>query len=231
MNYLWEIMIRACEQGIPEPQIRFKVGDKFGAYMELSNEYLNQEALEEWAVVEVNPYYRFYDIFKDLFHPDMTCYPQLRESLSNVMFHQLAQKDQCSGMSKESYYKKLLVRDLGQGIFGERAKEIALIFPGDERELVLSGVLRQYQTGSSLELFTDMMESLISDNVVYQSREEPEEILVYVGLKQETKLVEKVDYLIQMFLDLSYHAEVFYEYHFGILGVGETMVIDEIMMY
>ena len=65
MNYLWEVMLKLREQGLPEHSIRYQMPDEFSAYMELSMPYLNQESIEENAVVEINPYYRFYHIFKD----------------------------------------------------------------------------------------------------------------------------------------------------------------------
>lgn len=61
MNYLWEVLLRAKEQGIPKESIRFLKAKNHSAYMEVSNGFLNQENLETGAQVEVNPYYRFYE--------------------------------------------------------------------------------------------------------------------------------------------------------------------------
>ena len=61
-------------------------------------------------------------------------------------------------MTREEYYKKLLYQDLKNGAFGEAAAEAGPFFTKRERELILSGLLRQYQTGSSLDIFNDMVE-------------------------------------------------------------------------
>ena len=101
---------------------------------------------------------------------------------------------------------------------------------GDEREIVLSGLLRQYQTGSSLDIFKDMMEALILDNIVYQSNENFYEILVYIGIKKEKQITTKVEFLVKMFVGLPYHVDFYYEHHFGIIDVEPTMKIGEIAL-
>lgn len=230
MNYLWEVLLEARQQKIEENHIRFMMASEYSAYMEVSHPFLNQEEVEAGQVVEVNPYYRFYDIFKELYHPEIREYRKLRESVTNLIYHQLAENDAMSGMTKEEYYKKLLFQDLLDGAYGTMAKEAAEMLDRDEREIVLSGLLRQYQTGSSLDIFKDMMEALIPDNIVYQSNENFYEIFVYVGGKKNKKTETKMNFLLQMFMELPYQVDIYYEYHFGIIGMEDTMKMDEITL-
>lgn len=230
MNYLWEVMLKAEGQGAEKEAIRFVTAKNYSAYMEVSEAFLNQEKLEEGLRVEVNPYYRFFDIFKDLYHPEMKEFLSLRESLSNLIFHVLAENDCVSGMTREEYYKKLLYQDLRHGDFGKTASEAIELFDKEEREVILSGLLRQYQTGSSLDIFKDMVEELFSEAIIYHSNENFYEILMFVGEKKEKRITSKVNFLVEMFVDLPYHMDIYYEYHFGILGVEATMKIDEIAL-
>ncbi len=230
MNYLWEVLLRARQQKMEESRIRFVMAKKYSAYMEISCPFLNQEEAEAGQVVEVNPYYRFYEIFKELYHPEMREYGKLRDSVTNLIFHQLAENDAMSGMTREEYYKKLLFRDLLDGAYGAAAKEAAAMLNREEREIVLSGLLRQYQTGSSLDIFKDMMEALIPDNIVYQSNENFYEIFVYVGGKKNKTIEIKMNFLLQMFVELPYIVDIYYEYHFGIIGMEETMQMDKITL-
>lgn len=230
MNYLWEVYLKAGQQGASEHRIRFTMAKEYSAYMEVSYPLLNQDCVETGVAVEVNPYFRFYDIFKDLYHPEMGEYTKLRESVTNLVLHQLAENDAVSGMTREEYYKKLLYQDLADGAFGELARETAGMFTREERETVLSGLLRQYQTGSSLDIFKDMMEALVPRNIVYHSNENFYEIFVYVGGKKDRKTEIKINFLLQMFIELPYCVDLYYEHHFGILGVEETMRIDEITL-
>ena len=83
----------------------------------------------------------------------------------------------------------------------------------------------------SLDIFRDMVEELIPRSIVYHSNSNANEVLVYVGLKKGRKIMAKMDFLVEMFIELPYSVDVYYEYHFGILGMEDTMRIDEIMMY
>ena len=100
----------------------------------------------------------------------------------------------------------------------------------EEQEIILSGLLRQYQTGSSLDIFKDMVEALIPENIIYHSNENFYEILVYIGARKEKRIASRVEFLVDMFVDLPYHVDIYYEHHFGILGVEPTMKIDEIAL-
>lgn len=230
MNYLWEVFVKAEEQGIPKEHIQFLIAENYSAYMEISDVFLNQKEMDGKTQIEVNPYYRFYDIFKELCQPEMREFPNLKKSLINLIFHLLAKNDSLAGMTKAEYYKKLLYQDIRCGAFGKDAKESIRLFVREEREIILSGLLRQYQTGSSLDIFKDMIEELIPNNIVYHSNENFYEILVYVGVKKEKQIADKVEFLIKMFVDLPYQVDIYYEYHFGIMGVEQTMKIDEIAL-
>lgn len=231
MNILWEVLLKARQQGIDEKELRFVMAKDYSAYMEVSNTCLNEDTIRLPAIIEFNPYYRFYDIFRDMYLPDVTEFRELKESLTNLLLHQLAQNDILSGMTREEYYKELLYRDLEGGAFGKKAARAICLFKRDSREVILSGLLRQYQTGSSLDIFRDMVEELIPRSIVYHSNSNANEVLVYVGLKKGRQIMSKMDFLVEMFIELPYSVDIYYEYHFGILGIEETMRIDEIMMY
>lgn len=228
MNYLWEVMLKAKEEGISESKIRFQMSTNFIAYMEVSCPYLNQDTLDELPVIEVNPYYRFYSIFKELYHPELAEYFQVRKSLTNLIFHQLAENDVLSGMTKEIYYKKKLYEDFINNLYGVTAMTAMQLFNRDEQEIILSGVLRQYETGSSLDIFKDMVEELIPRNIVYRNNENFHEIIVFIGQKHDKTIAAKMELLIQIFVEIPYTVDIYYEYHFGIIGIDETLKIDEI---
>ena len=133
-------------------------------------------------------------------------------------------------MTREEYYKKLLYEDFMGDAFGSDAREAIALFSRDEREFILSGLLKQYETGSSLDIFKDMMETLIPNNIVYLSSQNSFELLVYIGWKKDKVLEDKMRFLIKMFVEIPYHVEIYYEYHFGIMGMEETMSMDEIIL-
>lgn len=233
MRYLWEVLLAAEEERIPEEKLRFVHTPSGSGYMELSLPCLNQTWLETEerlgdACIGVNTYYRFYDIFHGMFPPDPIDFPALRESLTNLSLHMLAQNDIRRGMTREDYYKRLLAKEILEEGFGETARRVFLDMDREEQETLLGGWLNIFQAGSALPVFLDMVHGLVADSIVYHNNECPDEVLVYTGLKKGRKLEQRIRFLIDTFLDIRYRVEIFYEYHFGIIGVEETMGIGEI---
>ena len=134
-------------------------------------------------------------------------------------------------MTKEEYYKKLLIRDIQSGVFGKEAIQVFDHMEKEEQDKLMSGWLRSYRTGSSLAIFIDMVHSLIDNSIVYHNNDFPEELLVYTSSKKTDELEQRLQFLIELFLDIQYRVEIYYEYHFGIIGMEDTMQIDEIALY
>ena len=228
MNYLWEVMLQAKAQGIDAGKLNFRAAGKYSPYMELSEEFLNTVTLSEPYTVELNPYYRFQPVFQFMFHPDLKDYPSLRRGLFQLMIQQLAKNDLKMGMTREEYYKKLLGNALSDEVCGREAAAGFTCFEGKEKEILLEGVLTLYRVGESLALFRHVMCALISNCIVYNSNDDPYEILVYIGKKKSESLERKVDFIINQFVGIRYHVDIYYEYHFGIIGIEETMCVGEI---
>ena len=231
MRELWEIVLEAKKEQIPLKNLRFVHEGKGSAYMELSLPFMNQEELQGEKVIGVNTYCRFYSIFKHMYQPDQKEFPYLRNSLTNLILHLLAENDARRGMTKEEYYKKLLIRDIQSGVFGKEAIQVFAHMEKEEQDKLMSGWLRSYRTGSSLAIFIDMVHSLIDNSIVYHNNDLPEELLVYTSSKTTDELEQRLQFLIELFLDIQYRVEIYYEYHFGIIGMEDTMQIDEIALY
>lgn len=228
MNYLWEILLQAKEQGIEEKAIVFRPARSYSPYMELAEEMLNVTSLEEPYTVEINPNYRFQGIFQNLFHPGLKDFPELREGMFRLLIQQLGENDIRMGMTREEYYKKLLGRAFAQGLYGEGKAEAVALFTGEAGQVLLEGILDLYRTGDSIELFRYIMAALIPGCIVYASNDDPYEILIYVGRRKCGELEKKTEFLLDQFLNIRYEAEIYYEYHFGIIGMEETMEVGEI---
>lgn len=231
MRYLWEVVLEAIREQIPPCALRYVHAAEGSAYLELALPCLNQTEIGGGTEIEVNAYYRFYGIFKDLFGPEEQEFPYLRDGLANVILHLLAGNDVRRGMTKEEYYKKLLATDIREGAYGEDAGRVFALLSKEGQEILLSGWLRSYQVGSSLAVFTDMVHGLIDDSIVYHNQDCPDEILIYTRLKQTQELERRIQFLIELFLDIRYRTEIFFEYHFGIIGMDAAMQIDEIAIY
>lgn len=168
MRYLWEVLLEAKKEQIPEERLRFVHAPQGSGYMELSLPCLNQtwlgeEEQPEDINIEVNTYYRFYDIFCEMFPPDEAEFPSLRESLTNLCLHMLAQNDIRMGMTREDYHKRLLAKEILDGNFGEIAGNVFRSMSSKEQEILLGGWLNSFRTGSVLPVFLDMVHGLVAE--------------------------------------------------------------------
>ena len=91
MNYVWDVIILARQLGVEIKKINFVEAKSYSPYMELSYKDINSTIIE--GDIEVNPYYRFYEIFKDLFNINNSEEVELRETLFDILMHFLSRID------------------------------------------------------------------------------------------------------------------------------------------
>lgn len=230
MNYVWDILLKADKENLAREEIQFTLAKVASPYMEIAFTDINTSSLPEDKIVEVNPYYRFYDIFKDLFDINIEESKQLREVLFDILIHYLGKLDLNQGMNKEEFYKKFIIEDIKNGLFGEEVYSNTKYFKKDELDYVLSGLITLYNTGTSLHLFNKILNKVFKNNRVYINQDNPKEMYIYLGKRKTQELNKKIETIIKLFLPISINALIYWDQHFGILGAENTMILDEIIM-
>lgn len=230
MNYMWEAALAADRNQIPRERIEFVATGQGSPYTEVVLENLNTEVLEG-TVVEVNPLYRFSREFSAVFDINLEDYGQTRRFLFNSTMQYMVQLDLRQGMSRQEYYLRFLLRDLNDGVCGEQALRAMGYFQEEEMRRLLNLLLKLYQCGSSISLFREVMRSLYPESLVYISNEAVREVLIYIGVLEAEEEQEKIGFLIDIFLPINYEVFLFWEYHFGIMDIEETMVLDEMVLF
>ncbi len=229
MNYVWDVIILARRLGVDLKNINFIAAKSYSPYMELSFKYINGTAYE--GDIEVNPYYRFYEIFKDLFNINNTEDVELRETLFDILMHFLSDIDTYAGMSKREFYKRFLLKDLNSGLFGSDLKEKMQLFSKDEQDILAHNIIKLYISGDMLYLFKDTLRRIFKNPTVYVNYEAKDELLIYIR-EERTDLNEaKMEFIKEIFLPIKFRTEIYWNYHFGIIGVDETMIIGNIALY
>ncbi len=231
MNYIWDLLIKAQEAGIGKEQIVFVPAQVYSPYMELSLAELNAKPGEHGIEVEVNPHYRFPDLFDGLLDINLTENEELRRTLTDILLHFLAELDLTQGMNRREFYIRFVLRDMEAGSFGDRVKEGLGLFSREERDLIAEAVLRMYETGEPLHLLRSTVGKVFPRSTIYVNSEERDEMLFYIGQKKNEQRLRKLELLMELFLPVRYRTEVYWEYHVGILDADETMVLDRIAMY
>lgn len=92
-------------------------------------------------------------------------------------------------------------------------------------------LLTQMETGSSLIVFRRAVLVLYPDAMLYQIKSEKKRLLLYLKDKKDETGEKKIRFVKDMFLPIGFELRVFWEYHFGIIGIDETMKLDEMAIY
>jgi hypothetical protein len=230
MNYIWNILQQAEREGIDKGSVVFKVADIYSPYMEIASEDINISNLMDNTDIEVNPWYRFYEIFKDLFNINLQESLELREVLLDILIHFLGDIDLNRGICKNYIYKQYLLREILSGIYGEKLKENIKVFSKNEINCYLEGLINLYSCNLSLHLFKKIMGNIFKNNIVYINKSKPKDIYIYIAQEKSDDLDMKMSILIDTFLPINMNPMVFWNDHFAILGLDNTMKIDAISL-
>ena len=229
MNYIWDLLIKAENEGSRKQAIQFIPADTYSPYMELSNEMINTQTIDQ--IVEVNPYYRYYEIFKDLFPPEAQGEEEFKIIFFDLLLHFLADIDRVQGMNKHDYYVRFVLKDIEAATFGDSVKSKMIGFTQREKEQIAANILRLYQTGEEIYLLKDTMKKMFKDCIIYLKCEVKDELLIYIGQEKCAITQSKVDLILEIFLPIRFHTEIYWQQHFGIIDVEETMQLDKIALY
>ena len=230
MNYIWNILQQAEKEGIDKGNIIFKVAEIYSPYMEIALEDINISSLMDETNIEVNLWYRFYDIFKDLFNVNIKDNLELREVLLDILLHFLGEIDLSRGICKNYIYKQCLLREIQGGIYGGKLKENIIVFSTEELDCYLDGLINLYSCNISLHLFKKILGKIFKNNIVYTNKSKPKEMYIYIAKDKNNNSDLKLSILLDTFLPTNMNTIVFWNKHFGILGVDKTMKIDKISL-
>lgn len=230
MNYAWEAVLQAEKHGRDRDSLRFVEASEPSPYIEVSVVDLNQESPEEDRV-EINPLYRLGDVLGRLFDRNIEGYDDARDVFFDVCMHQIVRTDLREGLSKEDFYHSLLIRDIEEGLYGQAAQRRFALFRREERKHIARSCLQLLKTGNYLEEFRRVMLRLYPQVFIYENNETAYELLVYLGVEESEAERERTAFLREMFLPLQETVHWFYAHHFGIIGVDETMLVDEMVIF
>lgn len=230
MNYIWEAALATDQAGVPRENITYMPARNGSPYAEVVLENINSKTIEA-DVVEVNPLYRFAEEFSAIFDYNVEGHEKTRELLFDITMHYMVQADLRQGLSRQEYALRFLLKDLLNGICGQIAAEEIWFFEKDELRRLLIYIYKLYQCGSSIPLFREVIHDLYHGSLVYAGNEATEELLVYVGKKETEKERKRLQFLQDMFLPINFQIFLFWDRHFGIIDVSETMILDEMVLF
>jgi hypothetical protein len=229
VKYIWELVVQAKQLGVSKEKINFTYPQRFSPYMEMSFEHLNE--VDFISEVEVNPYYRFLEVFKGYYHPDNLDDLEIRGILFDLIVHYLAELDSHMGLTKVEYHINFVIRDIERGIFGDLVREQFKTCSLLEKKQVANNVLRFYITGEGIYLFQDSIKKLFEKATIFANINDKDMLLVHLAVPETKEREQKVQLLKTIFLPFKYEIRIYWEHLFGVIGVPGLMKQGEILMY
>ena len=92
-------------------------------------------------------------------------------------------------------------------------------------------IFKLYQCGSSILLFREVMRDMYPDSFVYVSNDRIRQVLVYIGVEETEVERIRMGFLQDLFLPIYFEVFLFWEHHFGIIGIEETMKIEDMVLF
>lgn len=224
-----EYMLYAQENGIQPADITFIPAKAFSPYMECLPANLNQIELKENRTIEVNPNYHYEEIFTKLLTAEnQDNLQELQKFIFDFWIHEVFEIERLAGMTKQSFARKRCIQEILQGSLGDKYRQEFESLTREEQDALMGQIYNLYSGGDGRILFGNALRAFLSDIYVYML--ENEKILLYIGEKETYMARRKIALLQDIFLPMGIETDIFWNKHFGVFEIEETMVLDEIAL-
>jgi len=236
MNFIWDIVLQAEAEGMRKEDLFFKQADVFSPYCEPAFSVINQETVEN-PLVEINALYRFSHLIQELLHPDVLRglrYDDVAYFVYyffDALMHYVSEIDLRHGLNRREFYVRKLRQELLGGDFGAVAAAGMAVMDRALQLKMANEVLTGIETGSSLAGFRRALRVAFPDSLLYQSNFDFSQLFLYIGQAETDERKKQVAFVLEGFMPLGFYVELFWQHHFGILGVDATMPVDGIAIF
>ena len=92
-------------------------------------------------------------------------------------------------------------------------------------------LLDLYKCKDYITIFRKALKELYPKANLYIHSENLRKLILFTGVDKTKKDMERIEMLKELFLPISYETDIFWKYHFGIVGVKESMKIGKMALY
>lgn len=230
MNCVWEIVLKAPKSGYNLEDLRFINSQSPSPYTESSFNFLNSDTIEE-KEVEVNPLYRFAMQLGEIFLPDVVGYESVRKMFLDVVIHYIAVWDLRSGGDKKELRAMYILKEIEEGKFLKSVRKTLISLDFDKVKKIIFCLLDLYKCKDYITIFRKALKELYPKANLYIHSENLRKLIIFTGEDKTKENMERIEMLKKLFLPISYETDIFWKYHFGIIGVDESMKIGKTAMY
>lgn len=229
-QYIWGIVYEMFQQGEDINKIKFVLSEGISPYMEINEDNINY--FNEDIEVEINPFYRFNKILSSIIDVNIKKdYEEIRRKVFNVMLHILSKIDLLEGMNKRVIVNRKIVKEFEKGKFGEEIEELIKYFTETEKINVAGLVYDLYKFSDSMYIFEEALKNIFKDFIIYNDKISKDKLIIFINSTGNTKNKNRFRLLRKLFLPIGLKVRVYWENHFGVIGVKETLRINNMSVY
>ena len=230
MNCVWDVVLKAKKSGHGLEELRFINSQSPSPYTESSFDFLNSDTVED-REIEINPLYRFATQLGEIFLPDVVGYENVRAMLLDVMLHYVAIWDLRSGGDKKELRAMYILNEIQEGRFLKSIRETLLDLELNKAKRIIFCLIDLYKCKDYITIFRKALKELYPKANLYIHSENLRKLILFTGVDKTKKDMERIEMLKELFLPISYETDIFWKYHFGIVGVKESMKIGKMALY
>lgn len=230
MNCVWEVVLKAKKSGYGLEELIFINSQSPSPYTESSFDFLNSDTVDD-REIEINPLYRFATQLGEIFLPDVVGYENVRAMFLDIMLHYVAVWDLRSGGDKKELRAMYILREIQEGRFLKSIRETLLDLDLNKAKRIIFCLLDLYKCKDYITIFRKALKELYPKANLYIHSENLRKLILFTGVDKTKKDMERIEMLKELFLPISYEIDIFWKYHFGIVGVKESMKIGKMALY
>ena len=83
-------------------------------------------------------------------------------------------------------------------------------------DFIIVAILLQLRVGSSILIFKKVLKYIYPNVLLYQMKNQPNLLLIYLGMHKTKKELKKIEFIQDMFLPLEFNTRIFWDKHFRI---------------
>lgn len=226
-TYIWQILQEAQHNGVEHNNIKFEASNNLSPYVETFTQFKTEGISEDSIIsIEVNLLHRFSKFFNNL---NKNCNDEtVKDIITDLILHFLGTLDLKNGLNKNSIYEGMLYDDILEGAFGKEISKKIKVFYESEKSILLQYIVDLYMNGNGEKSFLKVVEGIFNNVLFYKRQDRKNEFILFIDVDRSQEAEEKLEVIEKIFFPFDKKLDIVWKHHFGIIGIEETMKIDEI---
>lgn len=155
-----------------------------------------------------------------------------KKNIENNAINYLQELDFVSGTTVIDVICEKISEDIKKGILGISLKKYFLLLNSEEQQYIALLIYNEkINNVNCMKNFRLGIKYFFIDSIIYRQKSEKNKMIVYINKPKNKVNIAKIKTLELLFLELGMELKVFWQNHFGVVNVDETVKIDEIAVF